>query len=337
MPKRIPSEVFPANLADHRAVRAWRELHLGRAEPERIEVLALKHKVAVYRLGGAGWDGGPVVAKRCRVRTAGVEKLVYEELLPTLGVPTLRCFGWVPEPAGEFGWLFLEDAGGEAYSPANAEHRALAGRFLAALHRIRPSQALQASLPDRSPAHYMRLIQDSRTALQAHVDSPVLAADEAELLRTVVARCDLMQSRWGDLQGFFGAWPSAVVHDDFVIKNLRLRTNATCAELLVFDWEMAGWGVPAVDLAQFLGRTASPDLDTYAKDRRSYDPNLTPDDLSRLAAYGNLLRLVDVVYWEAVTTGGPTYAFLTGPIAMLRRYEPELTATLAAVGWISHN
>jgi len=336
MSKSIRSEVLPANLADHQAVRAWRQLQPDYSEPERIEVLSRKHKSAVYRLWGAGRDGETVVAKRCRTGTAGLERSVYESLLPTVGVPALRCLGWVAEPAGEYCWLFLEDAGTEAYSPASAEHRALAGRFLAALHRVRPSRELRAALPDRSPSHYLRLIHFSRTALAAHVDNPVLNAHEAELLRAFVARCELMETRWGELQRFFEAWPGAVVHDDFVIKNLRLRSGTTSAELLVFDWEMAGWGVPAVDLAQSLGKTASPDLETYGAARRRYDPHLTSDSLVRLAAYGNLLRLVDQIYWEAVTTGGPTYDFLARPIAMLLRYETELAAALRAVNWTTH-
>jgi hypothetical protein len=337
MPEAVMREAPPASLADHQAVQAWRQLRLPQAEPERIELLSRKHKSAVYRLRGAGSDCETVVAKRCRAATAGLERLIYEDLLPSVGVAALRCIGWVPESAGEFCWLFLEDAGTDAYSPTSAEHRALAGRFLAALHRLEPSQALRAALPDRSPAHYLRLIHFSREALGAHVDNPVLRAHEAELLRAFVTWCELMQTRWGELQEFFEAWPNAVVHDDFVIKNLRIRSNTTGPELLVFDWEMAGWGVPAVDLAQSLGKTASPDLETYGAARRGYDPQVTPGRLQRLAAYGKLLRLVDQVYWEAVTAGGPTYDYLARPIALLLRYESDLAAALRAVGWTTHD
>ncbi len=317
------------------AAAAWRTLRPDTPEPRRVESVRLKHKTAVYRLYGVAEDGGAVVAKRCHAETAEVERLVYEEVLPAVGVPALRCLGLVREPAGVFCWLFLEDAGLEAYSPANADHRALAGRFLAALHRARIGQALRASLPDRSPGHYSRLIRLSRAAFQAHVDHPALAAGQAELLRTFVAWCDLMLARWEEMREFFEAWPGSVVHGDFVIKNLRLRSGAGGPELLVFDWEMAGWGVPAVDLAQFLGKAASPDLETYRSGLRGSLPSPAPKALARLAAYGNLLRLVDKVYWEAVTLQGPTYEFLERPITTLRQYEPQMAVVLGPIGWIS--
>jgi hypothetical protein len=325
MCERTPREALPEILTGHDAVRAWRCLYPEQAEPERIEVLGRTHKTAVYRLWGAGQDDGTVVAKRCRVDIAGLERLVYEDLLPTVGLPALRCFGWVPEASGRFCWLFLEDAGTQAYSPASADHRALAGRFLAALHRLKPGQALRAALPDRSPSHYLRLIHISRTGLQA------------ALLRTLVAHLDLMQTRWWELQRFFEAWPEAVVHGDFVVKNLRLRLDSADPELLVYDWEMAGWGVPAVDLAQSLGKAASPDLEIYGALRRRYDPRVTSSDLQRLAAYGSLLRLAAKLSWEALSLQGPTYDYLLGPITKLGGYEPQLAAALCAVNWTAHD
>jgi hypothetical protein len=337
MRERTPREALPAILADHEAARAWRCLYPEEAEPERIEVLGRTHKTAVYRLWGAGPDGGTVVAKRCRAEIAVLERLVYEDLLPTVALPALRCFGWVPEASGQFCWLFLEDAGTEAYSPARSEHRSLAASFLAALHGIRPNQTLRAALPDRSPSHYLRLIQASRKALQVQVDNPVLAAHEAALLRTIMAYLDLMQTRWWQLQRFFEAWPEAVVHGDFVVKNLRLRLGSADPELLVYDWEMAGWGVPAVDLAQSLGKAASPDLEIYGAARRSYGPRVASSSLRRLAAYGNLLRLAAKLFWEALSLQGPTYDYLLGPITKLGGYEPQLAAALCAVNWTAHD
>ncbi len=337
MSKGIRSEVFPTNLADHQAVRAWRRLHPDRAALQRVEIVKLKHKTAVFRLSGIGGDGGVVVAKRCKAETAGVERLVYEDLLPAAGVPALQCFGLVPEPAGEFSWLFLEDAGAGVYSPTRAQHRALAARFLAALHCMNHSEALQAALPDRSPNHYFRLIGFSRTALLAQVDNPVLDVHESELLRTCVARCDLMQARWEELERFFEDWPRALVHGDFVIKNLRIRSGERGLELLVFDWEMAGWGVPAVDLAQALGKTATPDLDTYGAALSKCHARVTSGGLARLAAYGSLLRLVDKVYWEALGMQWPAYELLARPLTTLRGYAPQLAAALRAVNWTSHD
>jgi hypothetical protein len=335
MAKTVIQEVLPAVLAEHRAIRAWQQLHPERPEPERIEIVTLKNKTAVYRLWGVRRDGGPVVAKRCDASSGHVERLVYEQLLPGVSAPTLRCFGWVPEPAGAFGWLFLEDAGAHAYSSASGENRVLAGHWLAALHRTDLSPPLRAALPDRSPAHYLQRIRFCRAALRRRVDNPALSAQESESLRTLVAWLDLMEARWPELQRFFQTWPQALVHGDFVVKNLRLRSaGAGAPELLVFDWEMAGWGVPAVDLAQVGSGTANPDLETYAASVNGLLPRAPAGGLERLAAFGSLLRLVDQISWEALTMKGQSYRFLLKPLSTLQLYEPQLAAALRALKWL---
>src|SRR5438034_1872985 len=78
-------EVLPANLAEHRAVKAWSRLEPQRIEPETIEVLRLtSKKSSVYRMTGVGRNGAAVVAKRCRTTTASVERLIYEAVLSRL-------------------------------------------------------------------------------------------------------------------------------------------------------------------------------------------------------------------------------------------------------------
>src|SRR5439155_665542 len=96
-------EVLPANLAEHRAVKAWSRLEPERIEPETIDILRLtRKKSAVYRMNGVGPTGAAVIAKRCRTTTASVERLIYETVLSQLSLPVLNFYGFVPEPAGEF-------------------------------------------------------------------------------------------------------------------------------------------------------------------------------------------------------------------------------------------
>src|SRR5206468_1604040 len=103
----------PDRLVEHRAGRAWSQLQADHLQPTHIDILKLKkRKSAVYRLHGVGPDGRAVIAKRCLVATAEVERTVYEEFLPRVSVPALRCYGLVKEPDGDRCWLFLEDAGG---------------------------------------------------------------------------------------------------------------------------------------------------------------------------------------------------------------------------------
>ena len=78
MSKSVATEVLPERLVEHRAVRAWSQLQPDRVEPTRIEILKLKKiKSAVYRLHGIGPDGTAVIAKRCQVATAEVERMIY--------------------------------------------------------------------------------------------------------------------------------------------------------------------------------------------------------------------------------------------------------------------
>jgi len=331
----IAIEIQTENLWEHRAVQIWSRLQPKRVEPEKIEILKRKRKTIVYRLVGVGPGGSGVIAKKCLARTGEVERIIYQELLPRLPHPALRCYGFVPE--GEFVWLFLEDAGPHAYSPANEEHRALAGNWLAAVHGTRVSADLQELLPDRGPGHYLQLLRSARATLLAHVDNPVLSAEEVALLRRLTAKCEVIEVHWGELESYFGGWPRAIVHGDFVVKNLRISSGATNPALLVFDWEMAGWGVPATDLAQFLGATASPDLEVYGSRLRQDSPQLDVRDIQRLANYGEILRMVDKVFWATVWMVNDSYVFLLTPLLALKQYEAELAAVLRTINWSRHD
>src|SRR5206468_11327144 len=105
----------------------------------------------------------------------------------------------------------------------------------------------------------------------------------------------------------------------------------------VYDWEMAGWGWPATDVAQSLGRCVSPDLPAYCSALRQNFPKLQPREIRRLAAYGNVLRVVDKIFWETVTMEGDSYEFLLKPLLTLQNYQPQLTAALRTLHWNGHD
>src|SRR5438067_2464973 len=117
MSKAVITEILPEDLRDHRAVRVWEGLVARHVGPQRIEILKLKNKSAVYRLVGAGPEGSSVIAKRCRRATASIEQMIYQEFLPRLPLPRLEYYGLVDESGGDFCWLFLQDAGGLEHSP----------------------------------------------------------------------------------------------------------------------------------------------------------------------------------------------------------------------------
>jgi hypothetical protein len=335
--KYARQEILPSNLLDHRAVQAWRRVRPDCCEPQNIEILKLKRKKsAVYRLTGLGSNGSAVIAKRCAAATASVERLIYETMLPRLSSPSLSCYGFVPEPESEFCWLFLEDAGAYVYSQNSPEHLALAGQWLATLHRAARATDLHAQLPGRGPDHYLQLLRSSRSGLLQRVGNPVLSADEVALLEALAGQCDIIEAHWAELESFCDGVPQTLVHGDFVVKNLRIQPGAAGPALLVYDWEMAGWGFPASDLAE-VERCARPDLDAYYAILRQDLPQLDIRDIRRLRDYGNLLRVMDKVFWETVTMKGDEYKYLLKPLRTVRIYEPQMAAALRALGWSRHD
>ena len=113
---------------------------------------------------------------------------------------------------------------------------------------------------------------------------------------------------------------------------LRIRPDANGLALLVFDWEMAGWGFPATDLAQ-VDRCARADLDAYSLVARQDFPQLDVSDVQRLANYGNLLRVVDAIYWATLFMVRDAYKSLLKPLQMIGKYEVQLAVSLGALNW----
>jgi len=276
----------PANPLEHPAVLAWNLLHSRAVEPQAIQLVKLRTKSAVYRLAGAGPDGATVIAKRCLAGTAAVERMIYEAVLPSLAVPALAYYGFAEEARGEYGWLFMEDAGGQEYSPKNQEHRVAASRWLAAVHSLELDGPVTGRLPDRSTAHYLELARRSLATVQEHLANPVMNDEDLAVLQSVAAGCQCVISRWSEVEEFYRGRPESLVHGDLVVKNVSMRSTPTGLSLLVFDWENAGWGVPGVDLAQFTGRTISPDLAIYAANLRREFRRLTDVELRQVPEIG---------------------------------------------------
>jgi len=329
-------EVIPATLSDHPATRAWRTVGSEILEPERIELVKAKKKSMVYRLVGRAAEGS-VVAKRCCLATGLVEKMVQEEFLRSLGMPMLRFYGLAEDPDGQHCWLFMEEATGQAYSPLNPEHRAAAGRWLATIHAGQCEPGLASRLPSQQPAHYLERLQTSRDALVRLLAEVVLPSGDVDAMQAIISHYDLLETHWGELEEVCEAAPPAVVHGDFVIKNVRVRSTPSGPALLVFDWELSGWGTPAADLAQFTGGMVSPDLAAYRSARTAAGCLLNAQDLERLSACGEFFRLIDEVAWETSASfqGYKTYRYLVRALSCLRVYEPRLAAALRRIGWSS--
>jgi hypothetical protein len=221
-------ESAEARLANHPAVRAWRKLEPGRAEPAGIEVLKdEKRDRGVYRLAGVGPGGTNVVAKRCHSEAAAIERLVYQEILPHLAINALRCYASIADDDTRFSWLFLEDAGDGEYSSDLEEHRILAGLWLGAMNLSAQRLPLAARLPDRGPASYLALLQLARSMTHEKLEHPAFSADDRQILKAIASHCDFLEMHWGRIEQFCTRMPRTRVHGDLSSWNARIRANHT--------------------------------------------------------------------------------------------------------------
>ncbi|MBI3941070.1 MAG: aminoglycoside phosphotransferase family protein [Acidobacteria bacterium] len=291
------------DLLEHPAVQAWSTLQPERVEPLGIERLKKEWKSRVYRLEGVGAAGSGVIAKRCKQTTALIERAIYQEILPQSPLPTLRYYGYVEDSDDGFAWLFLEDAGEEEGPTSGSEYRVLAAEWLAALHLAAVPPDLQARLPSRGSNHYLQELRFVRETLAA-LTHPALNAEDRVTIRSILSQCDFLESHWGPMERFHESMPRTVVHGDLIQENVRIRTGQYGAAFLPFDWEIAGWGTPAVDLAQFENESmgseipVNADIAAYASAVLGSWPHLDQQDLRQLAALGTIFWLLANIGWQ---------------------------------------
>ncbi len=325
------------NVRSHPAVQAWCQL-FPHAEPVGITPLRVRRtKNKVYRLEGAGMAGTAVIAKRCPKAAALLERTVYAEILPGLLAPSLGHYGFLAEPDGENCWLFLEEATGADYSSLLPEHRVRAGRWLGLLHTSAGDSAATRRLPDGGPGRYLDLLRAGRDLIRQHLDNPVLSLDDVTFLKTVQVRFDDLAAHWNRVEEVCRAAPHTLVHGDFNGKNIRLRSLDGDPTVVVFDWEHAGWGNPAVDLAQLAvpsgALAANPDIATYWSTVRGQWPGMSLEAWQRLADCGTVLRVVSVLNWDIQHLA---YDWAHAYVGSMQTYAAELDGALERLDWSRH-
>jgi aminoglycoside phosphotransferase (APT) family kinase protein len=310
-----------------RAAReAWRSLAGGRADPARIELLKRGPRgTAVHRLVFPRAAGPAVIAKRAPLATAEVERIVYERLLHDLPVPTLRYHGSVQDAEAGFRWLFVEEARGSKYRREWRSHRVAAARWLATLHRSLAGIPAVPELPDRRAGHYRRLLRSVREALDRRLGDPALAPDGKAVLEAVLGHCDRLAERWSELEAACEGAPLTLVHGDFVDHNVHVRREASGLVFLPFDWEKAGWGVPAEDIS-------SVDGDAYRDAMGNGASRLEPGAIGRLASAGRIFRCLVFLDW--VVFGG-AFARLDLEIEPIGLCRSWLDALVEEAAWRS--
>jgi hypothetical protein len=332
--------VTPLQPSEHPAARAWAGLRPRGARPSAVERLQKKPKGQAYRLRGAGPGGTNVIAKCSTAERIAGERAVYEQVLPALPVSVVRYYGCVDEPHGIGCWLFVEDAGGEAYLPHCGRHRALAGQWLALLHTSAAKTGMPRAAfePDRRPGYYLGRLRSGRSTLASHMSNPALNPDDVELVRDVVRQCEITEGQWDAVEQWCAAMPTTFVHGDFAPKNMRVRPFPAGDVLLPYDWGSAGFGTAALDLPQ-AGTTAAgdgwdywahADLDAYLAVARAAWPGLSRQDVRMLALAGKVLRTLVCVCLEA-----PSFACdcVANAVRDMRYYRAAMADAIRTAGW----
>jgi len=308
--------------AVHPAVMAWERLTGRAAAATHVSVLKRGRHSQVYRLHGA-LDGHAVVAKRCPAETARIERTVHEQVLPGVPIPRLRWYGFLQDEDPAFGWLFTEDAGDEA---ASRSHDALIARWLGTVHAADAERARRL-LPERGPAQYLAQLRAGRARLGAHLARTPLSAGVRALFERIVSHCHAIEARWPEIEAACATLPPVLVHGDIKRKNLRPWYRRGREELLVLDWELAGWGSPVPELERLSVDIAGGGASALARLYLEHAGwrGIGPRDVERLAWIGAVVRLAACIDWAGMELEGGREE---KAVRQLRHYDERLTVLL---------
>lgn len=321
-----------ARLADdvdrHPAFLAWQQIDGGKSIPQIIEVLQHHRKTSVYRLGGQTPRQWAIIAKRCLSETGQLERAIYEEVLPFLSVSALRYYGCLKE-TGSHVWLFFEDAGTHCFSIVDESHRILAAHWLGTLHCSAQHTRAAQMLPKRGPAYYFDFMQRGRFYIVESLANPVMMPADLDLLRRILRQMDALESNWSEFLKICASIPQTLVHGDFQPKNIYVKQTPTGDVLYAIDWEMAGWGIPLVDVAPSSGSPdAQVDLPVYLSIMREFWRNLDMPTLRYYVHVGSIFRRLAAIYWSSL---GLSYPWVEKPIQGLTIFHKELAHAMVGV------
>jgi hypothetical protein len=326
MSGKVIATVAQESCAGHPAVAAWRKFSGAIIVPKQIDLLRDGRKSAVYRIYGAGPGGASsIIVHRCLMTKAITERLVYEQILPHVPVTSPRFYGLKRENP-DYAWIFLEDVGNQRYGENDPVHRNIAGRWLGLLHSAASRVPAARSLPDGGPPRYLSHLRTARDSIRANLANPTLTAGDVDLLSRIAANLDTLEGEWAGIERACAEVPMTVVHGDFRPKNAYIRHWCDGLGIFPIDWETAGWGVPAADLARI-------DLAAYVSViHESWWPRVRLEDVERLSTVGAVFRYLASMYWIApqLAFSDPTY--LIKPIASLEITHQNLTESVQKVG-----
>jgi hypothetical protein len=181
-------------------------------------------------------------------------------------------------------------------------------------------------------------LHSSRHVIQENIGDPILNYKDIQVLDAILSQGYLVESRWNRVVELCSRYPRTLVHCDFGSKNLRVRRSADDISLVAFDWEMAGYGIPAPDIAEPSGRGLprrrigddSPDselVDYWEVVRESW-PCLDFGAIKELAELGAVFRSLVAISWESESIGRGWW-----PTEELRGFHSDLAVAIEHLGF----
>lgn len=247
-------------------------------------------KSAIYHVGIQGMSDTSLVAKRSRVSSAMVERRVYEDILPHLSLPSPRYYGFTHEQSGAYGWQFLEYIPGVPLTREDASHRRAAAQWLGRFHTATASMPSARCLPDGGSDRYLGHLRSARSVL-GHLHDQSEFAGMRDALGRLIDILDQLQARWESIAASCDVMPRALVHGDFVPKNIRVVGRGEKIALYPFDWETAGFGVPVADLSTI-------DIASYVDEASHLWTGFSVADVRQCAFAGRVFRYLASVDWS---------------------------------------
>ena len=306
----------------HPAVQAWLRLRPSSSEPGRITLLKNTLRSTVCRLERVGPGGSGIVAKWCPRAEGELEAFIYREVLDRLSMESVRCYGFVGDGAGEYGWLFLEDGGVTQVGGKRESFPATFAHWLALLHGAASNLPIRSRLPERGPAWYLETLRAAQRELHRSLPERNWSDLDRLAVESILIRFEILERNWHVVEERCEGLPWTLVHCDLQPKNILIRHTASGIGFLPLDWEDAGWGPPATDLARI-------DAISYWSTARRTWANIEFQQVEEQACCGALFQILSAVGWETVrlAAGSEEKA-----MRRLGIYAPRLTASTRALG-----
>ncbi len=304
------------------ALQAWLRLRPGSSEPSGITVLKSTARSTVCRIEGVGPGGSGIVAKWCPRTDGELETFIYTEVLQRLSIDSIRCYGFIDEGGGDYGWLFLEDGGIKQIADKGASFPIAFAHWLALLHGSASSLPIRDRLPERGPAWYWEILRAARLRLCQSISERNWGDSDRSAVEKILICFEILEQNWHLVEQRCESLPLTLVHCDLQRKNVLVRHTASGTAFLPLDWEEAGWGAPATDLAEI-------DATAYWSTARGIWPGIDLQQVEAQIGCGALFQILSAVGWETVRLAAGSEDKAK---RRLRIYAPRLTASTQALG-----